>query len=93
MQFLVISRRLTENFSDADFEPLVPLEGAQARHLYGIGFCRQIWHRADQPGACQIVEADSLESVNEHLATLPVAAAGMIEFNIIPLKPYGGFNP
>ncbi|URK89408.1 hypothetical protein LP421_33965 (plasmid) [Rhizobium sp. RCAM05350] len=42
MQFLVISRRLTEKFSDAEFEPIVPLEGARARYLHSIGFTRQI---------------------------------------------------
>ncbi len=93
MQFLVISRRLTEQFSEADFERIVPLEGARARELYSAGFTRQIWHRDDQPGACQIVEADNIEGVRENLATLPLADAGMIEFDIIPLKPYAGFNP
>ncbi|MCA1494111.1 muconolactone Delta-isomerase family protein [Sinorhizobium alkalisoli] len=91
MQFLVISRRLIEKFSDADFEPIVPLEGARARYLYSIGFTRQIWHRCDQPGACQIVEAASLDEARSHLSTLPLAEAGMIEFDIIPLKPYVGF--
>ncbi|MGI0524768.1 hypothetical protein [Rhizobium giardinii] len=93
MQFLVISRRLTDKFSEADFEPIVPLEGARARYLYSIGFTRQIWHRGDQPGACQIVEADTLEEARAHLSTLPMAQAGMIEFDIIPLKPYAGFAP
>ena len=93
LQFLVISRRLTEKFSEADFEPIVPLEGARARQLYSAGFTRQIWHRGDKPGACQIVEAENIEGVRENLATLPLAAAGMIEFDIIPLKPYPGFNP
>ncbi|ASY62577.1 hypothetical protein SJ05684_c11210 [Sinorhizobium sojae CCBAU 05684] len=93
MQFLVISRRLTEKFADTDFEPMVPLEGARARELYSAGFTRQIWHRGDQPGACQIVEAEDIDAVRKNLATLPLAAAGMIDFDIIPLKPYAGFNP
>lgn len=93
MQFLVISRRLTDKFSDTDFAPIVPLEGARARHLYSIGFTRQIWHRGDQPGACQIVEAETIEEARGHLSTLPLAQAGMIEFDIIPLNPYAGFNP
>ena len=88
MQFPILSRRRTEQFSDADFELLVPNEGAQARHLYSIGFTRQIWHRGDMPGACQIVEASE---VYERLGTLPLARAGMLDFEIIPLKPYAGF--
>ena len=93
MQFLVISRRLPDRYSDANFAPVVPLEGARARELYAAGFTRQIWHRGDQPGACQIVEADTLDAVHETLATLPLAAAGMIAFDVIPLKPYAGFTP
>jgi len=92
MQFLVLSRRRTDQFSDADFEQLVPSEGAQARHLYSIGFTRQIWHRGDMPGACQIVEARDEIEVREKLATLPLARAGTLDFEIVPLKPYAGFN-
>ena len=90
MQFLVLSRRRTDQFSNADFERLVPSEGAQARHLYSIGFTRQIWHRGDMPGACQVVEA--MGEVHKKLGTLPLARAGMLDFEIVPLKPYAGFS-
>ncbi|WP_027167893.1 muconolactone Delta-isomerase family protein [Mesorhizobium sp. WSM3224] len=92
MQFLVLSRRRTDQFGDDDFEQLAPSEGAQSRHLYSIGFTRQIWHRGDIPGACQIVEAKDESEVHEKLATLPLAKAGMLDFEIIPLKPYAGFS-
>lgn len=92
MQFLVLSRRRTDQFSDAEFEQLVPSEGEQARYLYAIGFTRQIWHRGDIPGACQIVEAKNESEVRETLATLPLAKAGMLDFDVVPLKPYAGFS-
>ncbi|RTM08835.1 MAG: hypothetical protein EKK31_07630 [Hyphomicrobiales bacterium] len=91
MQFLVISSRRTEHFSDEDFQALVGDEGTQARVLYGKDFTRQIWHRADVAGACQIVEAKDEAEARNMLATLPFAKANMIEFQIIPLKPYAGF--
>jgi muconolactone delta-isomerase len=91
MQFLVLSRRRTDRFSEADFERLVPHEQAQARHLYSIGFTRQIWHRDDVPGACQIVEAADDAEVRRKLATLPFAKADMLDFTIVPLRPYAGF--
>jgi muconolactone delta-isomerase len=91
MQFLVLSRRLTDRFNEADFEHFIPHESAQACHLYSIGFTRQIWHRMDIPGACQLVEAADLKEVREKLATLPLAGAGMIDFEIVPLRPYAGF--
>jgi muconolactone delta-isomerase len=91
MQFLTLSRRI-EGFADSDFAPLVELEGRHARTLYGEGFIRQIWHRADRPGACILFEADSEGQVRERLNTLPMVKAGMLDVTIIPLKPYGGFQ-
>ena len=92
MQFLTISRRRTESFSDADFAARRDEEVAQARALYAEGFLRQLWTRGDLAGACLLVEADSEEQVREKLNTLPLYRGGMLEFSIIPLKPYVGFS-
>ena len=88
---MTLSRRRTEQFSDADFAARVQAEVAQARVLYAQGFIRQIWHRGDVPGACLLVEAESEAHVREMLNTLPMVGAGMLEVSIIPLKPYAGF--
>jgi muconolactone delta-isomerase len=93
MQFLTISRRRTERFTEAEFAAHVEAEVAQARVLYAQGFIRQIWHRADIAGACLLVEADSEEQLREALNTLPLVHAGMLEITIVPLKPYAGFCP
>ena len=91
MQFMTLSRRRTEQFSDAEFAARVQSEVAQARVLYAQGFIRQIWHRGDMPGACLLVEAESEAQVRETLNTLPMVGTGMLEVSIIPLKPYAGF--
>jgi hypothetical protein len=93
MQFLSFSRRRSEQFSDAEFATLVEAEIAQARVLYAEGFIRQIWHRADVPGACILMEADSLAEATERLQTLPMVRAGMLEVTIVTLVPYAGFCP
>jgi hypothetical protein len=93
MQFLSISRRRSDQFTDAQFAALVEAEIAQARTLYADTFIRQIWHRADIPGACILVEAESLDQARERLHTLPMYRAGMLEATIIPLVPYAGFGP
>lgn len=94
MQFMTLSRRVTEKFSDADFAPLIEKEAEHARGLYAQGFIRQIWHRADIGGACLLVEAESDEAVRATLATLPLVAAGMLEVvSVVALKPYAGFGP
>jgi muconolactone delta-isomerase len=93
MQFLSLSSRRGDRFSDAEFAALVDAEIAQARALYADGFIRQIWHRGDVPGACILLEADSLEQASERLRTLPLIRAGMLEVSIVPLVPYAGFSP
>lgn len=91
MQFLILSRRRTSEFTEAEFDELAKLEADQARQLYGVGFTRQLCHRGDQGGACQIAEAADEGEVRTKLATLPFAKAGMLDFEIVPLKPYAGF--
>ena len=93
MQFLTLTRRLTERFTDAEFAARLDQEVAQARVLYAEGFFRQLWSRGDIPGACLLIEADSEAHVRERLDTLPLFQAGMLEVTIIPLKPYRGFCP
>jgi hypothetical protein len=93
MQFLSLSRRRDDRFTDAEFAALVDAEIAQARTLYADGFIRQIWHRGDVPGACILLEADSLEHACERLHTLPLIRAGMLDVSIVPLVPYAGFSP
>ena len=93
MQFLVVSRRRTERYSDDQFDELVETEIQQAKVLYGRGFIRQVWRRGDIPGACLLLEADSLEEANEQVNTLPLYKTGRVEANVIPLLPYAGFSP
>lgn len=93
MQFLALSRRLTERFTDAEFAARIEAEVEQARALYAEGLIRHIWHRADIAGACMILEADSEAHARERLATLPLYQAAMLDVIIVPLKPYGGFCP
>jgi muconolactone delta-isomerase len=92
MQFLSLSTRLTDRFSEAEFAELVDGEASRARDLYAAGFIRQIWHRGDVPGACMVLEADSLDEARARLDTLPLIRAGMLEVSIVPLVPYAGFT-
>jgi hypothetical protein len=93
MQFLTISRRLDGCDGPADMRVLTEDEFERGRALYLQSFARQIWHRADMPGACLLVEADSEEQVREKLGTLAFFRAGMLAISVIPLKPYAGFGP
>jgi muconolactone delta-isomerase len=94
MQFITLSRRRSEAFSDAEFASLAEAEMQRVRSLYAEGVVRQIWQRGDMPGACMLFEAASEEEVRAALATLPLMQAGMLELLwVIPIKPYRGFGP
>ena len=94
MQFLTLSRRRTDVFSEAEFAPFVEAEFERVRSLYAEGIIRQIWQRGDVPGACILFEAASEDEVRAAIASLPLMQAGMLELLwVIPLKPYRGFGP
>jgi muconolactone delta-isomerase len=89
---MTISQRRPE-FSEQQDASMVEEEQNKARELYTSGALRQIWHRADMPGACMLWEADSAEEVRALFNTLPFAKAGMLEMTLVSLKPYAGFRP
>jgi muconolactone delta-isomerase len=94
MQFMTVSRRRTDKFSESEFAPYIPDEMQQARALYSEGSIRQIWRRDDVAGACILWEADTEASVRELLNRLPLVRAGMLEIvALMPLRPYAGFGP
>ena len=73
MQFLSISER-RKGFAEEAYAGLAEQEMERARELYSAGLIRQIWHRADIPGACLLWEAESEEQVREVWETFPFAA-------------------
>ena len=92
MQFMVTSRRKIEQYRDADFAPLIPVETKRIRQLYAEGVVRHIWHRADGLGACFIMEAADLAAARSVVEGLPIASAGLAEFTVLALHPYRGFT-
>ena len=52
---------------------------------------REIYFRADQSCAVLMLECDDLEQARRRLSELPLVAAGLIQFELIPLRPYPGF--
>jgi muconolactone delta-isomerase len=95
MQFLSLSRRRTDAFPPEAFTPdLIAQEGARVKELYAAGIVRQIWARADTPGAAILWEASAEAEVRAACDSLPLYAAGMLEIAaLVPLKPYAGFGP
>jgi muconolactone delta-isomerase len=94
MQFAVLTRRKIDQFTDAQFAPMLDAEAEHAREFYADGFIRQIWSRGDMPGAFMMVEAENEAEARNNLATLPLYQASMLEIAaVVPLKPYRAFCP
>jgi len=91
MQFLAITRRFTERCSQAEFDAALGPEADAARARYARGDFREIYSRGDVPGAVLLIEADSAEAARALMDELPMAQRGMMEIQIVPLRPYRGF--
>ena len=91
MKILAIERELP----DVDFSVITPelgrAEALQAWALYQAGVVRELYFRADKLEAVLILECASVEEAATALATLPLVQAGLIAFDLIPLKAYPGF--
>jgi muconolactone delta-isomerase len=93
MQFLSISRRLTERFSDEQFAAHIDAERERVRELYKDGVVRSIWSRKDHPGAVMLLECADEAAAQAAIGSLPLAERGMLDVQIIPMAPYPAFFP
>lgn len=75
-----------------DFVPYLRDEARQGWKLYKEGIIREMYFREDKPEAVLILECNGLEEAQEKLATLPLVREGLISFELIPLKPYHGYE-
>lgn len=67
----------------------------ETRHgwqLYKRGVVRDIYFRQDRPGVAIIAECDSVDAARQALREFPLAKAGLIDWDIIPLGPFVGWE-
>lgn len=93
MQFLSISRRLTERFSDEQFSAHIDAERERVRELYRDGIVRAIWARKDAAGAVMLLECPDESAARDAVGSLPLAQRDMLEVQIMPLGGYPAFFP
>lgn len=75
----------------AAFTPeLLKAEAARVWELQESGVLREIHFRQDRSAAVLILECADAAEAQRTLATLPLVSAGLIAFEVIPLKPYPG---
>lgn len=77
--------------SSADFTAHLEAEARAVWDLTQTGCIREIYFRSDRPQAVILLEPETLEDAQRTLAQLPLVRAGLIEFEVIGLRPYPGF--
>ena len=66
-------------------------EARQVYKLYLSGYLSEIYFNENQC-AVLIIDCDSKEKATELLYTLPLVVGGFIQFDLMQLKPYTGFD-
>jgi hypothetical protein len=74
----------------ADFEPHLKADAAKVYELMQADVIREIYFRRDRAEAVLILECADVESARALLDEMPLVRAGLITFELIPLKPYPG---
>ena len=75
-----------------DFATYAAEEAHQVWMLSQQDLIREIYFREDQDSAVLILECEDLAEAEGILASLPFVAQKLIEFELIPLKPYPGLG-
>lgn len=71
------------------------LSVAEARRIWELtqaDLLREAYFRADRPDAVLVLEVADLAAARAAVDSLPLVAAGLIDFELIPLRPYPGLG-
>jgi muconolactone delta-isomerase len=92
MRILAVERSIP-GVVGAQFTPeLLVAEARRVWELYQAGTVRESYFRTDESSAVLMLECVDVSAAHEALASLPLVAAGLIEFEILPLRAYSGFG-
>ncbi|MGD0017867.1 MAG: muconolactone Delta-isomerase family protein [Candidatus Limnocylindrales bacterium] len=91
MRILAIERPVPGVTDDRFTPELAAAEARRAWELHQAGAIRELFFRADEPSAVLMLECSDADEARRGLAELPLVAAGLIDFELIPLRAYPGF--
>ncbi len=90
MKLLAIEKETTTVNWDEETETLIN-ESYQVYHLFQEGIIRDIYF-TEAENAVIILECASREEAAKVLGTLPLVKAGLIDFDLMELRPYTGYD-
>jgi len=89
---IIALERPVPGVADEAFTPdLLREEAARAWELHQAGALRELHFRADREEAVLVLEAPDVAAARQVLGQLPLVRAGLIDFELVPLKAYPGF--
>ncbi len=78
--------------TDEQFAPHLEAEAMRAWELHQAGVIRELHFRTDRHEAVLVLECATVDEARQALATLPLVRAGLIAFDLVPLRAYPGFE-
>jgi ribosomal protein S8 len=91
MKIIALEKELS-NARTIDFRRSAKAEAKVLWQLYQSGIVREFYFRKEKKSAILILEVKSKEDAKKALSKLPFVSKKLIEFELIPLKPYPGFK-
>jgi muconolactone delta-isomerase len=92
MKILALETEVPGVTEDQFTEEILKAEARKAWELYQSGFLRELYFTADTHEAVLVLECDTTEEARRRLSELPLMRAGLIDFRLLPLAPYPGFE-
>jgi hypothetical protein len=89
---IIALEREREGATAGRYRILAASEARKVWELQQAEFIREAHFRRDMNSAVLILEADSEKAAAERLNELPFVRENLIEFELIPLRPYPGFE-
>ena len=91
MKILALEKEL-KNARTIDFRKNARAEAKALWQLYLNGIVREFYFQKDENLAVLILETKNKQAAKKELSKLPFVNKKLIEFELIPLKPYPSFK-
>jgi muconolactone delta-isomerase len=92
MKILALEKEVP-GVAESDFTAeVLEAEARKAWDLYQSGVLRELYFTADTHEAVLVLECADAGEARSRLSELPLVRAGLIDFKVLPLAPYPGFE-
>ena len=91
MKLIAIEKELDRSIP-AEYESILKSESRFVWDFYKQGFIREIYFTQTDHRAVIVLECASYDEAKNLISKLPLVKEKLIEFDILPLVPYDGFE-